>query len=438
VNQRSIAMDNGLSVGLERVPITPPIGIRLIGYFGREKGSQYLLDDLYATALVLANESTKLAIVTCDLLFVHAQDVARIRREIAARTDIPASQVMVCCSHTHSGPITFITEQQSERDRAYVETYIQHIVGAVCAANREPQPARIGYARRQAHIGINRRELTGEGQIILGENPTGPVDPEVLVARIDTLDGYPLAVLVNHACHGVVLGGGSYGISADWPGAMRRFVEESTGSTCLFVQGACADINPLKSPSRDYAQVVRLGQAAAGAAIQAWAMADGWQHEDVTLAAEQETILLPLMNGALSHEPQEVVQKKFDQSWETFVKTLDLRFPWQGQVKEGADGLGTPAEIQAFRIGDLGLVAVPVEPFVQIGLSVKRRAALPQTVFAGYSNGCVGYLPVPAAYETGGYEVNTAYLYYHLPAPLAPECAEMVEDTAVSLLNKLV
>ena len=427
-------MPDTLRVGLERAPITPPIGIQQIGYYGRDHGSESLLDDLYAMAMVFDDGETKLALVTCDLLFMHAETVARIRQEVASRTDIPTSHVIIACTHTHSGPITYATEQQSERDRAYLTNLAHVIAGAICSADTQRQPARMGVGRGQAHIGINRREQRPDGVVILGENPQGMMDPEVLVWRIDSAEGYPLLALVNYACHAVALGPGSYRLSADWPGAMRVEVEHAIGAICAFLQGACADINPLKSPQLDDGWVQRLGQRVAGAVIQAWAAA-GEMADVVPLAAASRVLSLPLMDGAPS--PQALVRTKLELAWEAFAVELDQRFPWASgaQVADGA--WFVPAEVQAFRLGDLGLVALPVEPFVEVGLDVKRRSPLAATGLAGYANGCIGYLPMPAAYEIGGYEVDTSYLYYHLPAPLAPPCAGLVEDAAVELLEEL-
>ena len=427
-------MPDTLRVGLERAPITPPIGIQQIGYYGRDHGSESLLDDLYAMAMVFDDGETKLALVTCDLLFMHAETVARIRQEVASRTDIPASHVMIACTHTHSGPITYATEQQSERDRAYLTNLAHVIAGAICSADAQRQAACMGVGRGQAHIGINRREQRPDGVVILGENPQGIVDPEVLVWRIDSAEGYPLLALVNYACHAVALGPGNYCLSADWPGAMRIEVGLAIGAACAFIQGACADINPLKGPQRDYGWVQRLGQRMAGAVIQAWASVDEMA-DRVSLAAASTELSLPLIGDAPS--PQELVRTKLGLSWEAFALELDQRFPWAADVREGDGVWRVPAEVQAFRLGDVGLGAVPAEPFVEVGLGVKKHSPLAATCFAGYANGCIGYLPMPAAYETGGYEVDTSYLYYHLPAPLAPQCAGMVQDAAVEMLNEL-
>jgi hypothetical protein len=413
----------------------------LTGYAARAKGSECVLDDLYATALVLDNGETKLALVSCDLIFIHPTAVAQIRRQIAAQTGIPAGRVMICCSHTHSGPITFMGPTQSKRDRAYAANLIYQIAGAVTSANSQLEPAHIGYGRGQAHIGLNRREQRPNGQVVLGTNPAGPTDPEILLLRVDSTDGQPMAAVVNYACHAVALSSESYGVSADWPGAMRWAVESATGATCLFVQGACADINPRGGPSKDCGRMQALGQSVAGGVIQAWADTET-KSGALYLAGARKALSLPLLgplgaDGKPVSSGQEAVAAAMKMPWDQVAQLRAERFPWYAPVSEVKGVWHTPVELQVLRMGEAAIASIAAEPFVEVGLAVKARSPLPYTMFAGYSNGSVGYLPTAAAYEIGGYEVTHSYVWYHLPAPLAPTCAKQVEDTAVGLLGKL-
>lgn len=87
------------------------------------------------------------------------------------------------------------------------------------------------------------------------------------------------------------------------------------------------------------------------------------------------------------------------------------------------------AEIQAMRVGELALVAMPGEPFAQIGVEVRRRSPFPITMFSGYSNGEIGYVPMRSDYENGGYGVWNS--------PLAPGSAEAVIQASSELLREL-
>ena len=94
-------------------------------------------------------------------------------------------------------------------------------------------------------IGINRREVTPDGRVILGRNHFGRFDPEVGVVRVERADGTPLAAMVNYACHAVCLMADNYLLSADYPGyAMHALEERLPGAMGLFFQGACGNVNP--------------------------------------------------------------------------------------------------------------------------------------------------------------------------------------------------
>src|SRR5690606_30623735 len=69
--------------------------------------------------------------------------------------------------------------------------------------------------------------------------------------RIDTLDGAPLATIVNYACHPITVGPDNDLITPDYPGVVKRVVEDATGSTCLFLQGAAGDLGPVRGVARN-------------------------------------------------------------------------------------------------------------------------------------------------------------------------------------------
>jgi hypothetical protein len=105
----------------------------------------------------------------------------------------------------------------------------------------------------------------------------------------------------------------------------------------------------------------------------------------------------------------------------------------QGQGDDQAAGM----EMHAVSAGDIALVTAGAEIFSKIGLAIKRQSPFKQTLFAGYTNGKVGYIPLPEDYPRGGYEVNEAYLGARLPAPLAPQASALVEQTALELLEEI-
>jgi len=93
-------------------------------------------------------------------------------------------------------------------------------------------------------------------------------------------------------------------------------------------------------------------------------------------------------------------------------------------------------EIQVLRIGDVAIVAIPGEPFAEMALEIRARSKFKHTVVAGYSNGCIGYMPTPESYAQGGYEVDSSYKYYGT-LPLSPSSYDEIVETAIGLCDEL-
>src|SRR5207249_3011180 len=219
-----------LSAAVYRVVISPPIGIGMVGFAGRGP-SEGVHDDLTATAVALSDGERGLMLVALDLLYLPAGLVARVRAAVAARTGLPPDAIHLLCSHTHYGPeIGNDTDLAAEEVAGYRDDLTRKVAGAAAAAWAGRQEARLAFAAGESRIGINRRERKPDGQIVLGQNPDGPVDRELLVARLDGADGSPLATIVGFACHPVCQGGGMRLLSADFVGRMRAAAEGLTGS----------------------------------------------------------------------------------------------------------------------------------------------------------------------------------------------------------------
>src|SRR5829696_5547009 len=312
-------MTTDLRAGVARVTITPPIGIPMFGFAGRGPAGG-IHDDLTATALVLEGPQaelsgngqgagvSRLAIIACELLFLRAEEIRAVREAIARLTDVPPDHVVIACSHTHYGPLT---EPDRDEQGPQVEPYLANLVhllaGAVGMARANVAPSRLGFGQGEIRIGINRRERTADGQIILGQNPSGPVDPRVAVLRIDGGDGRPLAAVLNYACHPVSLGGKCTDISADFPGTARRLVEEQTGAMCLFLQGATGNINPLLM-GWDWTHLARLGLPLGAEAVRVyWSTAPGAESTNGGVGAACSQLHLPPLLPSSIEEGRETV-----------------------------------------------------------------------------------------------------------------------------------
>jgi hypothetical protein len=402
----------------------------LIGYGDRYLGASRVHDDLTATALVLDDGSALLTIVALDMLCLHEDVVARIRERCPG-------EVLIACSHTHAGPIAFADRNSSRRRRRLIEGIAGKVVGAVAEAGRSLVSAELRFAVGEAHIAVNRRQRGPDGKIELGVNPEGAVDPSLGVLQVLDARGAVQATLVNFACHPAILSPKNRQISAEWPGVMRREVQAATGGACLFLQGATGNLNPKHEwGDQDLAAMERLGREVGRAVLE-----------------RCQNGLAPIAASPLGSARREIALPVIERSHESYRETaarilrvpsfvvdpfLRYAYPWRPRLRPGPDGRPEfPMELQVFRIGDLALVAHAAETFTEIGQAIREGSPAPHTLFAGYSNGCVGYLPTASAHAEGGYEVEEAPLAYRISGTYDPGCAGVVTERSIQLVASL-
>ncbi len=436
-----------LRAGVARVIITPPIGIPMWGFGDRAQPAQSIHDDLTATALVVDDGRTRLGIVAADVIALEGEHVAEIRERAWAQVGLPIDNLLLALSHTHSGPLTWRDRGHEALVEPYCRNLTNQIVGALAWAAREVRPARLGFGRGSVQIQVNRRERRPDGTTVIGVNPSGPIDPEVGVIRIDGEDGRPIAVLLAYACHPVILGPLSYALSADFVGRAREVIEGASGARCLFLQGCAGDLNPIGGVTDRYDNCQRLGTILAGEALKTFAGVE--TVPSVPLGAARRVFALPLQPldpvAALERESAQLrdrlrtlqVEKAPALILQTAQFALARTERALAEARAGRLQQTIPFEVQALRLGDVGIAAAPAELFVEIGLEIKRRSPFAATLALGYANGCIGYIPVAAAYPEGGYEVDRAHKGYGQLAAVAPTAAALVVDSAVELLSQL-
>lgn len=426
-------MTPSLQAGIARRMISPPPGIYLIGYGDRTKGNTGILDDLTATALALDDGMNRAVIVACDLLAINEKTVARVQARAG-------DHVLICCSHTHSGPVTYAGERSPRRNRRYVEYLVDQLVGAVREAESSLRPAALAWGQGEVGIAVNRRERKTGGEVEIGVNPDGVVDRSVGIVQVCTPEGEPQATVVNLACHNVVLGPTNRLVSADWAGAMRRRIERVTGAPCLFIQGATGDLNPDHMwGENDREMVEEVGGRAAEGVL---AALDGLQPvEGTPVAFSAAQVWLPLDAPAETPVPpptyRRVLAKMAGVPRILVDPVLNRRYPWVTDVEVREGVWAAPMTLTALRAGEVALVGFGMEVFTGIGLAVREQSPFAHTLFAGVSNGCVGYLPTAEEYALGGYEVDLAPYFYRLPGRLAPGAAERAIAGARQVLGEL-
>jgi neutral ceramidase len=354
-----------LRAGTAKVSITP------------EDGKAPVHDKVYARSLVLDVGGERVAFVSVDLGIYTSEKLVAVCKE---RFGI--SHLVLSSSHTHSGP-----------GRNYGAFFEERLIQVIEAAVNDMFPARISAGHRSfPQLGFNRLVVREDGHAreswfadghYTSENPEripfGPVDPEVGVIKIEDAQGRARAIVMNYACHADVVCQ-NYAISADFPGAATRKVEEAFGNNlnCLFVQGAGGNIESLIISSRrtgpddpfqtDYSTIERVGGLLAYETIKL--------AKTLTPAARKETTIR-YINDSLK-----------------FTGRFDKNAPFD-------------VHISTMLINDDIVIATfPGEPFIQLQLDWKNKVEVAHSFLFGYTwyqGTWPNYVPDIKSAALGGY-----------------------------------
>lgn len=355
-----------LLAGAARVDITPRTPQFLAGYGARNHPSTGIHDPISMRALYVRDPGgVEAVVISADILWLGSWMPGRIRELVGGQLGIPRERLALFGVHTHSAPGN---RGEPDNYREWLEGVAGKALAAIALAKGRARPAIIKTARGKSMIGINRRERTKDGRIILGKNPGGPIDRELVAVGVDGTDGKPVARLANFACHGVVMGQESYKVSGDWCGNAARIIEKRYGEApFLFLNGGCGNVNSRIGPQNSFAPVKLLA---------------GEFGRDFK-AAERK--FLPLRG------PARIAGKE-----------RKIRLP-------GKDGKPREVMLKGLRIGPLVIVGFPGEMFSETVMAVKRAFPGRAVMVCSYSEDSLkGYLPVKEAYAEGGYEIGAS------------------------------
>jgi neutral ceramidase len=237
-----------LWAGVGRADITPSPGTPQGGW-GAQTHQRGLGADMpfFATALALSDDNELVLIVEADAIGFDMEWTNKIIAAIQGQTGISRDHIRFSCSHTHSGPNTFrlgTISEGLEMALSYLRSLPERIAGAAWQAHRNLQRVRLAAGTGSCNIGVNRRWVTPEGARVSGRNWQGVVDPTVRLVRFDDLNEKPVAVIVHYACHPTIMAWENKWFTPDYPGMVRKVVEQQVGGMCLFLQGAAGDIGP--------------------------------------------------------------------------------------------------------------------------------------------------------------------------------------------------
>jgi neutral ceramidase len=461
VSVQIAAADDRFRAGAATADITPQTWpLPMVGSFS-ERLATHAWDPLSARALVLDDGSTRLGIVVVDSCYCPRELFDEAKRRAAEVCGMPADHILASATHTHTAPASR-DRREVDADPEYVEHVTRGIVSALHQASENLADAEIGWGRCQVPEEVNNRRWflkpgrmptnpfggtddqvkmnPPRGREVL-DRPAGPIDPEVMFLSVRTPEGRPIALLANYSLH-YVGGIPAGGVSADYFGEFARQIEQRLfpdgrrDALAPFVgimsNGTSGDINNIQftdpRPRKKPFEQIRLVASLVADRIEEAMPAVEYQRSP-SLAMAQSELTLQVRKPTSDRVAQakaflaEPDDKKLPPRAKAYAK-------WT-QVLDEHEGTETLV-LQAARIGDVGISAIPCEVLVEIGLRIKANSPLKPTFTIELANGHYGYLPDPRQHRLGGYEtwLGTNTLEIKASDKIEAELQRLLEQVA--------
>ena len=424
--------------GYATVNINPPLGIAVAGYYVPRYASGFY-DDLTASALSLAMGEKKFLIISVDCCSVPNPVVERMKDAIIKATGIPKENIIISATHTHTGSYLVTSGSfpvDAEQITAYVDFLVNRISDLSVLALAELKPARMGYmvGRAPDRIAYIRRYKMKDGNTqtcppINDPNidyPIGELDQRVNVLRFDR-EGADSVVLLNYGLHADTVNGDV--LSSDWPGWVKRTIEKALdGTKVICVMGAQGDVgstnvhplpgdmndteisfdNEMKSPG----MARFVGRALAGTILQVYDKVAYIDVDDIEVIHKTLNVATNMPDKKdlpLAHKYKELhlAGKDNEIPYEAMeLTTVVAEAMRMCRLENGPETI--PLNMIGLRIGSVAFIAIPGEPFTDIGRQIKDTPGWDMILPCALTNGSNGYFPMKSAFDEGGYEARTS------------------------------
>jgi neutral ceramidase len=435
------------SAAFAKTDITPPGPSLLSGFVARQQPSCGVHDPLYARALYLTDDTTRVAIVVLDLIGIDAELTARIRDAASAATNLPSENLALLATHTHGGPPVLPKAWLGPVDRDYRHELIDKVTATIRAAERNLQPVALTFGiGKEPNVGRNRRRAGGVN------------DPDVPVLRMDRSDGSPLGFLISYACHPVVLGPNNLLITRDYPGELITVLEKVLpGAEFLFLTGCCGQINTGHTAAdsilgrgfglRTFSEAARVARVLAGCALQVGEqLASSHGAPLVTpkgpLTVLRRSVTLPLSKpqpppaSEVKRWRQALAELQTSGDDPVEASRLATYVHWAELARQTTE-LAVETEVMLIDLGGLAFAIFPGEVFVEFGLALKRHFVDYPIITLAFGNDAPGYIPHRSAYPEGGYEIEEAFRFYGQPSVFVAEAGELLLKALSDMLNEV-
>lgn len=405
---------------------------------------------LHARALVLDDGAKRVAIVVVDSCMLPRELLDDVKERASRTTGIPTDRMLISATHTHTAPAAMGC-LGTNADPKYPGFLVPRIVSAIERAAGNLAPARVGWAVTDVPEHTRSRRWIRRPDRILQDpfglptqranmhpgyqnpdalGPAGPVDSGLSILAVQSLDGRPVALLANYSMH--YMGPRSQVLSADYFGLFAESIggqigDAAPGFVAMMSQGTSGDQQwmdygaPRKEPDMAaYAEAIarKAAEAHRGIRYRDWvplAMAE----ERVSFSRRTPDAERLAWARSLVSRMGDRLPAKLDELY-----AREQIFLTKDPVRE--------LKLQALRVGDLGIVAIPNEVYGITGLKIKAQSPLQPTFNIGLANGAEGYIPPPEQHKLGGYTTWPART-----AALEAGAEPKIVDTLLKLLERV-
>ena len=447
---------NKILTGFGRVCITPALGTPIVGYF-YERRTEGVLDDLFTNVVAFDSGKARALIISVEICEMSTAQCNLFRSEIAKATGVDKDAVFINCTHTHTGAQAGYVGDLGTGTSC--PEYEEFLIGAVIKASKlallDLKPTSLSYAKGEAKgISFIRRYRMKDGAVQTNPGVDNPnIDHALGTAGEDaqllllTREGGDDIYMVCYGTHADSVGG-NY-ISGDWPGFVVRTIEGAIpDSKCIFLTGAQGDVNhinprPTESDRRGldyntfdgvprgYEYAKHMGRVVAGAILSIAGKTVDIEPSEIKLGIKEISIPSNRENHREAEARKILELYNSGREEELPYKAMELTtvVAEANRIINLLDGPDSfEFVLSAISIGDMVILGVPGEVFVDIGRKCRAESKFTATFVCCLTNGGDGYFPTESAYDEGGYEARSSHLNRQVESILVNGVKELFEQ----------
>lgn len=424
----------GLQAGFGRVDVSPLAPIGMDGYGDREtRLSGALLDPTYATCVALKQGDTTFLLFTVDTLQCPDSTANKLRDSIKAELGIPAENVIIGATHTHSAA-TWNGATSNGCIQAAKDALADLAPATMTAATTTLDS--MNFVR---HYLMNDGTYYGSN---FGDNSSGykdhaiEVDNEMTLLKLDRADKQDI-LMVNWQAHPAAAARQHdyTGISADFVCYTREKVEGEANVLLAYYTGAAGNVNPrslIESENLETSKNYQTyGTALGEKVIEAMSLLQPTEGDEMKTSNNKFVVEVDHSWDHMAVEASQVVNTWKQQSLEAGHK-LARQYGFSSAYHASAvlnrsaayKGVQTKT-LTAMRVGNVAFINNDYEMFCDHGAYVKENSPYDITFVI---TGCAGYIANEAAYEYRSYESDTSAFVKGTGEKLATEMARLLNE----------